>query len=371
MKNHTLKIARIIIIIYTAVTVMSLSACSDISQLEKQAIISAIGIDTGENARFSVSAQVFQVMGAGSATPVDSSQSNTIIVSAEGDTVAQCMDKISLILGRKTNTGHNKYIVIGSGALSIPLSESLNYFIRSEQTYLGVPVICSEGSARDIINVKLQNEVETAMAVDNIIKHAVASGEAIKVDLLKIANSDTVALPVLQAKPPKEQEGEDIEKEVTSLFFSGTRIVRDGKLIYTASQRETEGYCWLEGTLDSMQLCVYPDGRPLGVLVTMTGHKDTMRRSGDGSYEMVYRIKARIKLLDSFGGDADGICGLVEETLEEQCAESFLRLSQYESADFLDVRKTANSLYPVSSRGESDLFSKCGVSVDFVCTLDK
>lgn len=371
MKKHTFKIVRIILIIYAAFMVMSLSSCSDISQLEKQAIISAIGIDSGENARFAVSAQVFQVMGAGSATPVDSSESNTVIVSAEGDTVAQCMDKISLILGRNINTGHNKFIVIGRDALSIPLSESLDYFIRSEQTYLGVPVICSDGTARDIINVKLQNEVETAIAVENIIKHAVDSGEAIRVDLLEIANSDTVALPVIKAQPPKKQEGEDIEKEAVALFFSGTRIVRDGNLVYAASQQETEGYCWLEGKLDSMKLCIYPDGRPLNVMVTMTGHRDTMRRSDDGSYRMIYRIKARIKLLDTFGGDADGICEMVEETLEKLCTESFERLAQHDKADFLDVRKTANSLYPVSSRGESDLFSKCGISVDFICTLDK
>lgn len=350
---------------------IGMTSCSSVSQLEKQAVISAIGIDTGESARFRVSAQVFQSMGAGSATPVDSSKTNTIIVSAEADTIAECMDKISLTLGRKINTGHNRFIVLGEGALSLPLSESLDYFIRSEQTYLGVPVICSMGDAREIIDVKLSNEIETAIAVENVIKHAVESGEAVKVDLLKIANSESAALPVMKVVQPPQQSGEDKEQETVSLAFSGTRIVSDGSVIYTASQQETQGYCWLEGKLKAYQLCIDHEGERLNITVTMLHHRDTIRKNDDGGYEMVYRIKTRIKLLNSFDCDSDEICSAVEEHLAGLCEQSFIKLSEIPHADFLGVAKTAHSVYPRATLGVDDILSGCTVSVDFNCTLDK
>ena len=106
----------------------SLSSCTEVARLETQAIISAIGIDKGENERFKVTAQVFQSMGSGSASPIDPSKSNTAVIFAEADTVSEAMDKIEQSLGRQINTGHTKYIVIGRELLSYPLGDILGSF---------------------------------------------------------------------------------------------------------------------------------------------------------------------------------------------------------------------------------------------------
>lgn len=363
---------RIIAAALTIAAAFSLTACSsEVAQIERQAIISAIGIDLGEDGNFEVCAQVFQAMGSGSSTPVDSSQSNTIIASAEGQTVGECMKKLSEILGRKVNTGHNKYIVLGNDALSVPLSQSLDWFIRSEQTYLGVPVICSLTTARDILDVKLKNEVETAFAVENIIKRAEYSGNALKTDLLTVANSRAAALPVIMAqKPPKPEEG--TEEEEAKLLFVGTKVVRDGKTVFTATDEETLGFCWLEGKLEQSQLTLSLDGGPTDVLVTLQKRRATIRRTDEG-FVMVYKIKARVKLLNSFGSTEENekVREAAEKRLKSLCEQSFQRLAACPKADFLGVDKIAHSVYPFATLDMSEIISQCGVDVQISCSVDR
>lgn len=371
-----LKMKRLLTLLLTVAVAFTMCSCSSIVELEKQAIISAVGIDKGESKRFKVSAQVFQSMGAGSSTPVDSSQTNTIIVSAEGDTIAQCMNDISYALGRDINIGHSKFIVIGKDALSIPFSESLDYFLRSEQTYLGVPIISSKTTARDILDVKLKNEVETAIAVENIIRTAVENGNALKTDLLSIANSVTAALPIVEAqKPPKKDDKEkqgNSEEEDTKLVFSGTQIVHDGKIVYTATAEETMGCCWLEGKLDKAQLCIPGNEDPLNVNVTLI-HRSVTVRKIDGRYVMMYKIRAKVKLLDSFKTISNGceVCMATEKILEDMCCNAFYKITKYPEGDFLGVERIARSVYPVAALHDNDIFENCGISVDVECAADK
>lgn len=378
------RLKKLIIIVLAAMVALSISSCSSVVELEKQAIVSAVGIDKGENARFKVCAQIFQSMGAGSSTPIDSSQTNTIVVSAEGNTVAQCMDQMSVILGRKLNIGHSKYIVLGNDMLSVPLSETLDYFIRSEQTYLGVPVICSSTTARDILDVKLKNEVETAIAVENIIRTAIEDGKALKTDLLSIANSRTAAIPIIRKEEPpqkqseggeggKESEGsESAEEEDIKLLFEGTQIVNDGKIIYTASVEETEGYCWLEGKLERSQIRLREDTDPLNVGIDLVKRTATVKRI-NGEYVMIYKLRIKAKLVDSlaYASNCGDICGEVEERLEKLCADSFTALSSKPDGDFLGVEKITHSVYPFTSLHDDDIFSSCSVSVNVECTIDK
>ena len=372
----SMQMKRLLIVLLAAIVAFATCSCSSIVELEKQAIISAVGIDKGENKKFKVSAQVFQSMGAGSSTPVDSSQTNTIIVSAEGDTIAQCMNDISYALGRDINIGHSKFIVIGKDALSIPFSESLDYFLRSEQTYLGVPIISSKTTARDILDVKLKNEVETAIAVENIIRTAVENGNALETDLLSIANSVTAALPIVEAqKPPKKDDKEkqgNSEEEDTKLVFSGTQIVHDGKIVYTATAEETMAFCWLEGKLDKAQLCLAQSPQHLNVNVTLIRRSSTIRKI-NGEYVMIYKIRAKVKLLDSFKPISNGceICMATKQQLEEMCSEAFAKLTLLPNGDFIGVEKIAKSVYPVAALHDDDIFENCGISVEVECAADK
>lgn len=367
-------ILRSLLLMLTAAAITAgCSACSSVSEvahIEKQAIIAAVGIDKGDEKRFDVSAQVFQSMGAGASTPIDSSQTNTVVVSAQGDTIGECMSSLSAALGRKINTGHNKFIVIGRDALDIPLSESLDYFIRSEQTYLGVPVICSLTTARDVIDIKLKNEVETALAIENIIKNAIDSGAALKSDLLTISNSTAAALPAVSVKkPPESNDGK--EEEEAKLIFEGTAVVSGGKTVYSADPEKTMGFSILEGSPKGFRISLSDGDEALDVFVTLSKRRASIRLTEDG-FSMIYRLRCRIKLLNGFDGpDEKELCGAAERELEKLCTESFASLKEHPEADFLGIDKIAKSVYPFQTENLSGIIAGCGIQVYAECSLDR
>ena len=71
-------------------SLMLLSGCIPHTELDKQAIVEAIGIDYSEG-KYEVTIQYFNMEGAGGNSPIDPSKANIINVSGKGDTVSTAL----------------------------------------------------------------------------------------------------------------------------------------------------------------------------------------------------------------------------------------------------------------------------------------
>lgn len=359
----------------------SLSSCTEVARLETQAIISAVGIDKGENERFKVTAQVFQSMGSGSASPIDPSKSNTAVVFAEADTVSEAMGKIEQSLGRQINTGHTKYIVIGRELLSYPLGDILGSFIADEQTYLGMAVLTAEDTAEEIMKVQLLNDVETAVAVQNIIETATENGTALETDLLSAANSiidkSVLPLPVISVekskKPSQKQDsdssGSSGEAQPEPKFvFKGTRLLQEGEVVLVANERLTEGLCWLEGSIDTTKKSIKTADADYTVSLSLSRSKLSLTRDKNGEYNLMLYLEVSMRIIESSRTDVDynAAAEKSEELIKTLCYDTLEALDRADNCDFLRLEKLCLSQYPFTENLYDNILidEPCVVSVN-------
>ena len=359
----------------------SLSSCTEVVRLETQAIISAVGIDKGENERFKVTAQVFQSMGSGSASPIDPSKSNTAVIFAEADTVSEAMGKIEQSLGRQINTGHTKYIVIGRELLSYPLGDILGSFIADEQTYLGTAVLTAENTAEEIMKVQLLNDVETAVAVQNIIETATENGTALETDLLSAANSiidkSVLPLPVIsveKSKKPSQKQGSDDSgssgeaQPEPKFVFKGTRLLQEGKVVLVADERLTEGLCWLEGSIDTTKKSIKTDDADYTVSLSLSRHKLSLTRDKKGEYNLMLYLEVSMRIIESSRTDVDYNAAAEKsaELIKMLCYDTLEALDRADNCDFLRLEKLCLSQYPFTENLYDNILidEPCVVSVN-------
>ncbi len=356
----------------------TLCSCSAVSRLEEQAIVSAVGIDRGEKEKYKVTVQVFQSMGAGSASPIDPSKTNTILASCEAQSIDGAMQELKTILGRQVNTGHTKYIVLGRELLSEQTGDALGYFIASEQTYLGTPVLTTDKKAEDILKVQLVNDIETAIAVQNIIDTAVDNGKAVRTDLLTCANAITdkmpIALPILTAtKPPEgEKSGGESDSQSQSeateeqkLLFRGTAVIKDGMPIIELNEKETLGVAWLMGTADTLSLPIKTDNGQYTVALTLAKQTRELVRDG-GKYTLTFFIEGAVRITESSQSDVDYDVAKksAERELTKICGYGITALRENGNYDILGIKKLALAMFPFGKINYDNIFTDCEVVVN-------
>lgn len=350
----------------------ALCGCANVSRLEEQAIISAIGIDKGEKARFRVTVSVFQSMGAGSANPIDPSKPNTVTAHAEADSVNDAMNELRLILGRQVNTGHTKYIILGSEIIDSPLDDALRYFIANEQTYLGTPILTTDKKASDVLKVQLLNDVETAIAVENIIDTAIENGSAVKADLLMAANSltdgNSLALPVITVKkPPEKQDSASSEQsqQAGSEAAEEPRILLEGTLVsdmkgnsFKLTKEETLGLCFLTKSLDSYEFSQEQNGAKYSVQVDILSCTQNLHVK-NSQPELCFTVDCMARILETseLSPDYGAVTKTAQERIEKVCRQVVSRLREHSYGDILRVRKQALSQFPFLKTSYDNIFT--------------
>jgi len=115
-----------------------LTGCeADMTELGNRAIIKAAAIDF--NGNYQVSALLFSGGGSGGDT-IDASQENVIKVSGEGETLAEAIDNISLIDGKKLYMAETKLLILGSGFEKVSAADALETLYFYMLCSLNIPV---------------------------------------------------------------------------------------------------------------------------------------------------------------------------------------------------------------------------------------
>ncbi|MEG1447910.1 MAG: hypothetical protein RSC41_01125, partial [Oscillospiraceae bacterium] len=130
------------------------SGCMNVPRLKERAIILAIGIDISDEGEYIVTAQKFSPKGAGSATAIDASKTNDVIMTGQGKSITQAMNQIQSKHGKEIFLGNNSYIVLGKELAKHGIRPILSYFNASYEQRPTATVIMSETTASDIINTQ-------------------------------------------------------------------------------------------------------------------------------------------------------------------------------------------------------------------------
>lgn len=173
------------------------------SDKDKTIVTSSIGIDQkGDNFEVTILAVI----------PNDSSDvnSNLELFNAEGRTISQALESISLDIGKKIGLAHCDCIIFNDSLMEEDLTLILDYFIRTANLSTNPTLIATPDSAKDLLSaVKSSNNI-----LDLSLKNIISSQEYrsvinnVTIDRFYRAYfspNSTFTIPVISTKEPSEE----------------------------------------------------------------------------------------------------------------------------------------------------------------------
>ena len=148
-----LRIATTLIAIVIMIFTMTSSTRVPIHQ---RVLIQGIGIDRSETGRFHVTVQAVST----------SSSSSIEVYEADGTSVFDALNNITVVSGKTPFYTHNSVIILGSDCAKQGLESVMDFFVRHHQTRPAESVFLAKGNAKDILT--LQTNPEFSMENDQL-----------------------------------------------------------------------------------------------------------------------------------------------------------------------------------------------------------
>lgn len=230
-------------------------------EIEQRVIASVLGIDKTETG-YSLTAQVVVPKRASEGDPTQE------VVTADGESIPEGIDKLNRALGRNIELGHCGVIVVGN----MPDTGDLDYLLAGSILTTGTYLVHAENASDFIESVKSMS-ASAVTGLDGYINYSTASSSAATKQLLQFVSetaspSRTSYMPVLEADTgegaPSDQgsggaaaaaaDGQNggggqsggEEKTTTIKSAENTAIYVDGKFVGTFGEEETRGLAWID-----------------------------------------------------------------------------------------------------------------------------
>ena len=202
-----------------------LTGCSPMpTQLHERLIVQGIGIDIKED-KYLITMQVFDTQNGGGGDP-GAAQDQITVVSAEGKSVLDAFNSITLQTGKEPLYSQNLILLIGEQAAKAGLSHCIDFFIRYYEARPNVNLFIAKGKASDIMN----SEAKGQLTLPKNIEMLADSGElnastkkstvlSVVKDLRKPYSSSSAAVLSLQ-----DTENEAVVVSDGIALFSGDKL---------------------------------------------------------------------------------------------------------------------------------------------------
>ncbi len=200
---HGRNVVRYFVAIVALLLFLFVSNDFGLIDVQKTAIVIAVGIDREEDT-FIVTSQI--------AIPSDGANQTSEIVS-RGETVAEAFEEINDKTGWYPKLVFLKLILLGENTVKENVFDVLDFFLRNEYVTDDCLVAVCGGLTKDFLNVKTPTNGVSAIAINGILSHhAEQVGAAMPNTLREFAASSmgdgkSGYLPVLKIELPQEEIG--------------------------------------------------------------------------------------------------------------------------------------------------------------------
>lgn len=244
-----------------ASVLLTFTGCSDSTELGDRAIIQAAAVDY--DGAYHVSAMLFSSGGSGGDT-IDASQENVIRVSGEGETLAEAIDDISLVDGKRIYMSETKLLILGSGFEKTSAADALKTLYFDMRCSLNMPVCCVESgvAAKELSDLQFTEGITSADKLLSLIENADRMGISPKTTLLDVladAEGGRVSLlPMLSLS--ENGSGMTSSDDGKTAVIGGSRYFSDGVLRDMFDDTETAALMLILGRSDKLALNYFYEG---------------------------------------------------------------------------------------------------------------
>lgn len=247
--------------------VLNLCGCMTHTELDKEAIIEAVGIDY-ENGEYKVTAQYFNTDSEGGSTMVNNTEPNVIVVAGKGKTVSDALEDASYRSGKAFMLGITGVCVIGKEAAKQDIKPLLSFATSNYQSNPKMYVTVAEKKAEEVINVKFKEGSASVDKLENILKNADKLGLCKPLRLFEIMKklsqpTKSLVLPLFKVI---DDEGGFTEDD-KNVCIDGGALIHNGKYETSISIKEMSGVQFLSGEAKTAQLTVTDNDEDVTVVL--------------------------------------------------------------------------------------------------------
>lgn len=206
MRNtHVRNTVRYYILIIVALSFLFFSNDFGLLDVQKTAIIMAVGIDK-EGEDFIITSQV--------AIPQDSKQgkaTESVQIVSRGKTVADAFEEINAKTGWYPKLVFCRLILLGNTTTQENVFDALDYFLRDEYFSDNCYVATCEGYAKDLLNQAALVDSTSSVAIEKVLSdHAARVGTVLPTTLREFSigyfgDSQSGFLPIVTTQPQQEK----------------------------------------------------------------------------------------------------------------------------------------------------------------------
>ncbi|MDD2435180.1 MAG: Ger(x)C family spore germination protein [Bacilli bacterium] len=278
----------LIIIFFTA-------GCWNYRELNDLALVSAIGIDE-EDGLYKVSVQIMDpTQESGGSNTSSSSEATPIDVHfGKGKTIVEALNNITLNQPKRLFLGHTDLIVISDTLARKGIEDFIDFLLRERESRKIFPVvIVKNAKAIDVIKLITSIEVISAKSISSSLKNTKNNNgivsdrlfDEVSMCLFMEGREATITAMELigSIEQGEKKENQSTSEPNTTFLISGSAVLIDDKVIGYLPQKESLGYTFLRGLINTSTISVPCDdeGNYAGIVLEKTKTKLTTKIEED------------------------------------------------------------------------------------------
>lgn len=292
-----------VFLIFLITISMFLTNNKGLIQIEKTAIISALGIDM-EGGKLTVTAQIILPQA------TDTSENAKAVVTGTGDTIGSAITNIGSDTGWYPKLSFCKVLIINQNIVDDKLTEVINYLLYSTKIYDSVLICASKQSAKDVLSATSPLDILSSYSIEKIMLKNPGKANSVyytrakdlaesmlsvskkgMIPLIDVDDNDDIGKVEPTENPPKENLKDVIFKSYTTLLLS------DGKITGSLDKNQTHFYNLLHKDVsDSYFDFTYGETK---VLLKINENKHKIKISANGNKVRLYlKLNLKATLVD-------------------------------------------------------------------------
>ena len=348
-KKHRYKnTVRYYLLLTLVLAILFFSGDFGLIDVQKTAIVMAVGVDKDENG-FTVTSQI--------AMPQSGEQgknTQTVQLSYSGTTVAQAFAGINAKTGWYPKLVFCKLLLLGESAVKENAFDALNFFLLDEYLSDDCLVATCEGEAKELLNAKALGEPTGSMAMQKVLSpHAERVGQVLPNTLREFSvsyhgNAKAGFLPILKKEQAEQaqttaqggqesqngqggQSGGQKSQEEPAFSAGETALFVAGKRVGMLDKDESFAF---NAVKNDLKLADYSVGEGKDACTLVIKHNERKRKlivGKDGKARLQIRLTLTAGLLDTAtetgaedAGDVPkNVFPLAQKKLKAQIASTF------------------------------------------------
>lgn len=374
---------KIFVILLALVLGMSLlPGCRKDSQINSRIVVTAIGIDAGENGGCHLSIQAVEALKT-SGSLVEQEDNATEVYECEGATVAAALGRFVTLMGQDTYILHNRVIAIGLEQVqSLSLQSLIDYFVRNHQGRPVADMVIVRGRAADLLKVPSESFTIPSEMLSLMLEEGSQWGNAVRTRLLDVERAISgmydAMIPIVHVED--EENGAEDEKK-QRIEIDGTACFRDGLYQGEVDSAATRGLLFAQ---DELKKCMYDLEMPAFGRLTAEVHVSDTRvkiSGSSGKPAFSFHIRCRAEIEESFSPDhiqlerLDEIDALLSSMIKNDVENALDQSIRRYGCDVLGLKRMTMKKAPSMVRGREtiwpDILRSSAFEIQVEASVDK